>query len=46
MILKADEALKDIALIGPSKEGAQLEGSKKISKLFKRNIKTIGNLYH
>jgi phosphoribosylamine--glycine ligase len=31
---KADEALKDITLIGPSKEGAQLEGSKEFAKQF------------
>ena len=29
-----DESLKNIALIGPSKEGAQLEGSKKFAKEF------------
>ena len=31
---KEDEALKDISLIGPSKEGAQLEGSKQFAKEF------------
>ena len=31
---QADEALKDITLIGPSKEGAQLEGSKEFAKQF------------
>ena len=30
----ADEALKDITVIGPSKRGAQLEGSKEFSKQF------------
>ena len=39
---KADEALKNIALIGPSKEGAQLEGSKEFAKqfMFRHNIPT------
>jgi len=39
---KADEALKDITLIGPSKEGAQLEGSKEFAKQFmqRHNIPT------
>lgn len=39
---KADEALKDITLIGPSKEGAQLEGSKEFAKqfMFRHNIPT------
>ncbi|QKX04722.1 phosphoribosylamine--glycine ligase [Aquimarina sp. TRL1] len=38
----ADEALKDVAVIGPSKEGAQLEGSKEYAKefLFRHNIPT------
>jgi phosphoribosylamine---glycine ligase len=31
---KADEVLKDVAIIGPSKAGAQLEGSKDFSKEF------------
>ncbi|HXB40499.1 MAG TPA: phosphoribosylamine--glycine ligase [Bacteroidia bacterium] len=31
---KGDEVLKDIAIIGPSKAGAQLEGSKDFSKEF------------
>jgi phosphoribosylamine--glycine ligase len=31
---QADKTLKDIALIGPSKEGAQLEGSKEFAKQF------------
>jgi phosphoribosylamine--glycine ligase len=31
---QADEALKDITVIGPSKEGAQLEGSKEFAKQF------------
>ena len=31
---KADEALKEVTLIGPSKRGAQLEGSKEFSKEF------------
>ena len=31
---KADEALKEVTLIGPSKRGAQLEGSKHFSKEF------------
>ena len=39
-----DERLKSIALIGPSKNGAQLEGSKKFAKEFMRrhNIPTAG----
>ena len=39
---KADHELKNIALIGPSKEGAKLEGSKKFAKEFmlKHNIPT------
>ena len=39
---KADESLKDITLIGPSKEGAQLEGSKEFAKqfMFRHNIPT------
>ena len=39
---KEDEALKDISLIGPSKEGAQLEGSKQFAKEFmlRHNIPT------
>ena len=31
---KADEALKEVTVIGPSKRGAQLEGSKEFSKQF------------
>jgi phosphoribosylamine--glycine ligase len=31
---QADETLKDITVIGPSKEGAQLEGSKEFAKQF------------
>ena len=31
---QSDDALKDIAVIGPSKEGAQLEGSKDFAKAF------------
>ena len=31
---KNDDLLKDIAVIGPSKEGAQLEGSKDFAKIF------------
>ena len=31
---KADEALKNVAVIGPSKEGAELEGSKERAKEF------------
>jgi phosphoribosylamine---glycine ligase len=40
----ADEALKSIPVIGPSKEGAQLEGSKDFSKGFmmRHNIPTAG----
>jgi phosphoribosylamine--glycine ligase len=39
---QADEDLKDITLIGPSKEGAQLEGSKEFAKqfMFRHNIPT------
>lgn len=39
---KNDEALKDIPVIGPSKNGAQLEGSKEFAKEFlvKHNIPT------
>lgn len=39
---KSDEVLKDIAIIGPSKAGAQLEGSKDFSKEFmqRHNIPT------
>jgi phosphoribosylamine--glycine ligase len=39
---KDDELLKGISLIGPSKEGAQLEGSKKFAKEFmlRHNIPT------
>ena len=39
---KADEALKDIIFIGPSKKGAQLEGSKEFAKQFmeRHNIPT------
>ena len=39
---KADEQLKYISLIGPSKEGAQLEGSKHFAKefMFRHNIPT------
>ncbi len=39
---KADDALKNITLIGPSKEGAQLEGSKEFAKEFmqRHNIPT------
>ncbi len=39
---KNDEVLKDIAIIGPSKAGAQLEGSKDFSKEFmiRHNIPT------
>lgn len=33
---KGDEVLKDVAIIGPSKAGAQLEGSKDFSKEFMR----------
>lgn len=38
----ADDELKDIAVIGPKKDGAQLEGSKDFSKAFmaKHNIPT------
>ena len=39
---KEDEQLKSISLIGPSKEGAQLEGSKQFAKefMFRHNIPT------
>lgn len=39
---KEDEVLKDVAIIGPSKAGAQLEGSKDFSKEFmvRHNIPT------
>ena len=39
---KEDEQLKDISLIGPSKEGALLEGSKQFAKefMFRHNIPT------
>ncbi len=39
---KADEVLKDIAVIGPDRIGAQLEGSKDFSKqfMFRHNIPT------
>ena len=39
---QSDESLKNITVIGPSKEGAQLEGSKKFAKEFmqKYNIPT------
>ena len=39
---KEDEELKDVSLIGPSKEGAQLEGSKRFAKEFmlRHNIPT------
>ena len=39
---KEDEVLKNISLIGPSKEGAQLEGSKQFAKefMFRHNIPT------
>ena len=39
---KEDEQLKNISLIGPSKEGAQLEGSKQFAKefMFRHNIPT------
>jgi phosphoribosylamine--glycine ligase len=41
---KAKEELKDIHFIGPSKEGAQLEGSKAFAKAFmmRHNIPTAG----
>ena len=40
--IKDDEELKDITLIGPSKEGAKLEGSKEFAKQFmqRHNIPT------
>ena len=34
----ADEALKEVTVIGPSKRGAQLEGSKEFSKEFMQNF--------
>ena len=39
---REDEQLKDISLVGPSKEGAQLEGSKQFAKefMFRHNIPT------
>jgi len=39
---KEDDLLKNISLIGPSKEGAQLEGSKRFAKefMFRHNIPT------
>jgi phosphoribosylamine--glycine ligase len=39
---KEDEQLKTVSLIGPSKEGAQLEGSKRFAKefMFRHNIPT------
>jgi len=39
---KEDKQLKDVSLIGPSKEGAQLEGSKQFAKefMFRHNIPT------
>ncbi|MCD8528922.1 MAG: phosphoribosylamine--glycine ligase [Chitinophagales bacterium] len=39
---KQDEALKNIHIIGPSKEGAQMEGSKRFAKYFmqRHNIPT------
>lgn len=41
---KADDSLKDILVIGPSKYGAQLEGSKAFAKAFmdRNNIPTAG----
>lgn len=41
-----DEELKQIPVIGPSKKGAQLEGSKEFSKgfMFRHNIPTAGYL--
>jgi phosphoribosylamine--glycine ligase len=36
---KADEVLKDVAIIGPSEAGAQLEGSKDFSKEFMQRHK-------
>jgi phosphoribosylamine--glycine ligase len=35
----ADEALKNISVVGPKKDGAQLEGSKDFSKLFMEKYK-------
>ncbi len=41
---KNDDAIKNIPVIGPSKEGAQLEGSKSFGKVFmaEQNIPTAG----
>ena len=41
---KADDKLKDIIIIGPSKDGAELEGSKTFAKefMFKYDIPTAG----
>ena len=41
---KSDEKLKEIIIIGPSKQGAELEGSKTFAKefMFKYNIPTAG----
>ena len=43
---KSDEQLQHVAVVGPSKEGAQLEGSKDFSKrfMFRHNIPTAGYL--
>lgn len=43
---KSDEQLQHVAVVGPSKEGAQLEGSKEFSKrfMFRHNIPTAGYL--
>ena len=43
---KADAALQNVAVVGPSKIGAQLEGSKDFSKrfMFRHNIPTAGYL--
>lgn len=43
---KTDEQLQHVAVVGPSKEGAQLEGSKDFSKrfMFRHNIPTAGYL--
>ena len=40
---QADEQLKHISLIGPSKKGAQLEGSKKFAKEFMMRSKKISD---
>lgn len=42
----ADEQLQNVAVVGPSKQGAQLEGSKDFSKqfMFRHNIPTAGYL--